>query len=308
MQVVHRISEVASAGSAVAIGNFDGVHLGHRALLVTAREEAHRLGLPLVVLTFFPHPVEVLNPGKTMARLSTATEKLALLEALGVDTVLVEHFDHALAELSPEAFFERYLVQGLKARSVHVGMGFRFGKHRAGDGDTLARLCAAQGIALTFAPLVSVDGDRVSSSRIRELVGRGDCVEARRLLGRPYSIHGQVRHGDHRGTGLGFPTANLHFPSDKCLPQRGVYVTRVEWQRQMYRSVTNVGIRPTFLKDGESRVEVHVLDLDARLYDEFLQVEFLERLRDEKKFESIDALKAQITVDVDHARRFKEPA
>ncbi len=305
MQVFHRLAEVTPllAKSAVAIGNFDGVHLGHRALLGRMVEIAKRDGATPVVLTFFPHPVEVLNPAKKLERLTTASEKLMQLESVGVELVLVEKFDLALASLEARDFFLRYLADGLKATSVHVGFNFNFGKDRRGNTELLASLCAGKKIELHVEQPFEKDGMKVDSSTIRKIVREGDMGEAAKLLGRPYSILGQVMHGDHRGTQLGFPTANLHFPNEKVLPRNGVYVTRTHWQRQVFKSVTNVGVRPT-VGDGQlaARVEVHLLDFNARLYDEFLQVEFLERLRDEKKFESLEALKIQIRADAESAR------
>ena len=311
MQVFHKLQETAPKveAASVAIGNFDGVHLGHAALLRHMLEHAHSVSVPGTVLTFFPHPVEVLNPKKKLERLTTTSEKLALFEAMGVDLVLVEPFDMRLAALSPEEFFDRFLVQGLKAKSIHVGYDFNFGKARAGNTQVLEELARRHGIQLRVEPPLLVNGVKVGSSAIRQFIREGDVVSAAAFLGRPYSLSGLVSHGDQRGTGLGFPTANLRFSAEKVLPKNGVYVTRAVWQKQIYRSVTNVGLRPTFqtgrTEELKLTVEVHILDFNTKVYDEFLQLEFLERIRDEKKFESADALKKQIHADVDYARSSK---
>jgi riboflavin kinase/FMN adenylyltransferase len=304
MEVFHQLGELTSQvrASSVAIGNFDGVHLGHAELLSTMCQDAKQNGYTSVVLTFFPHPVEVLNPAKTLERLTTTPEKLEALAQLGVEKVLVAPFDRELAALEPEAFYRRFLAEGIKAKSVHVGFNFRFGRNRAGDTKLLGQLCAADGIALNAMPAFELEGKKVSSTTIRECVREGHVAEAARLLGRPYAMSGQVLHGDARGRQLGFPTANLHFPQEKVLPKRGVYITKSLWQGQWYRSVSNVGVRPTFGGAPEVTVEVHLLDFNARIYDEMLKIEFLDRIRDEKKFDSVAALRAQIEADVETAR------
>jgi len=306
MKVFHRLDEIAghSGPASVAIGNFDGVHLGHQALIGGLVSHAREAVTRPVALTFFPHPAEVLRPTGKLERLTTTEEKLALLEALGVESTLVQQFDPSLAALAPEVFFDRFLVQGLKARSVHVGDGFVFGRNRSGTVATLAELCAPRGVLLVTQPAVALNDERVSSTRIRRRVLEGDTTGAARMLGRPYFLTGQVQHGHHRGTAMGFPTANLRFPEGKVLPKPGVYVMRVEWQRQRFRAVANLGVRPTFAQDGGSApaLEVHLLDFRSKLYDEHLRVEFFERVRDEQRFSSIDDLKAQIARDVESAR------
>lgn len=309
MEVFHKLQDVVLAGrrTSVAIGNFDGLHLGHAALLGSMLEHARRTQSVPAVLTFYPHPVEVLRPAQPLERLTTASEKLTLLERAGVELVLVAKFDSQLASLTPSQFFENYLANGLGARSVHVGFNFCFGKSRAGDTQVLGELCASRGIVLQVQTAVQLGGTKVSSSAIRKLVAEGNVTEAARLLGRHYSINGLVQPGDGRGHQLGFPTANLHCSAEKQLPKNGVYVTQAIWQKQSFRSVCNVGVRPTFQTTGapaSRSVEVHVLDFNSRLYDEFIELQFCERIRDEKKFESVDALKKQIAADVETARNF----
>ena len=310
MQVYHQLHEITSKipHSSVAIGNFDGCHLGHQALLGRMLSFAKLHGLTPTVMTFYPHPVEVLNPGKPLERLMTASEKLAELERLGVEMVFVASFDKNLAELSPLSFYQDYLRDGLRAKSLHVGHGFRFGKARAGNTEILGEWCKKDGIEMdVMEPLAtgsSKETQKISSTLVRGLIRDGKVAEATTLLRKAYSVSGQVLHGNKRGTTIGFPTANLHVPAEKVLPKNGVYITRAFWQKQSYPSVTNVGIRPTFYDEPGARpvFEVHLLDFKARLYDEYLRLEFLDRVRDEKKFDSVESLKAQIQKDVAYAR------
>jgi riboflavin kinase / FMN adenylyltransferase len=304
MQVIHGLSGIPESlsFSAVAIGNFDGVHLGHHELLSQMVLGAKSARLVPTVLTFYPHPVEVLNPQKKLEQITTTAEKLTLMETLGVQFVCVAQFDKFLSELSAEDFFTNYLVVGLKAKAIFVGFNFRFGKNREGDIALLTKLCQQHQIALTVMDPISL-GDRVSSSLIRQRIMEGKIEEANRLLGRKYSMTGTVKAGDGRGSQLGFPTANLDCPSEKVLPKNGVYVTRVKWQFQSFKAITNVGVRPTFHHSPAPKlVEVHILDLNAKLYDESLELEFLGFVRDEQKFSSVETLKSQIQRDIETAR------
>ena len=310
MRVFHRIEEVLQAEesnhkrSAVALGNFDGVHAGHAALIRDMLKVAGEMGSMPSVLTFFPHPVEVLRPGTKLERLTTASEKLAILSSLGVETVLVAKFDAELASLSPEQFFERYLDRGFHASSVHVGFNFSFGRARAGNIDTLTALCHKSSIRLQVEQPITARGQKVSSSRIREFIRVGDVTAASECLGRPYSVSGLVCQGDGRGRQLGFATANLRVAAEKLLPKNGVYVTRAWWQKQPFLSVTNIGVRPTFARSDElaTHIETHLLDFNSRIYDEEVTIDFLERLRDEAKFASAQSLKSQIEQDIVAAR------
>lgn len=305
MKVFHQLEEITPElqDSAVAIGNFDGVHLGHQALLARLVKSAKNDNLPPTVLTFYPHPVEVLRPQQKLERLTTTSEKLILLEQLGVEFAYVMRFDLSIAALSPSDFFQKYLQSGLKAKRIHVGFNFMFGKGRAGNISVLQSLCQKNAMTLEVEPAFESNGTRVSSSLIREAVIEGNVEKAKGCLGRAYFLTGTVRHGDGRGNQIGFPTANIHFSSEKVLPKSGVYVTQVEWQKQNYLSVTNVGTRPTFYTDAKTlEVETHILDFDSRIYDETLKVSFVKRLRDEMKFDSIENLKGQIARDIQTAR------
>lgn len=280
--------------AALALGNFDGVHLGHQAVLRQVLASAHVRGVRAVLVTFEPHPAEVLAPERRPRLLQTKRQKLAALEEAGVDAVLVLPFDLALAALSPEAFVDT-LGTALRPVSFHVGTGFRFGREREGDVALLRALGGSRAFTVEEVPSVVVDGQRVSSSRIREAVVTGQVEVARRLLGRPYALEGRVVRGEGRGATLAFPTANLAVENE-LPPLRGVYVTETVALALRWPSVTNVGVRPTF--DGSRlTVESHLIDYEGDLYGERVEARFLARLRDERRFADPSTLADQIARD-----------
>ncbi len=280
--------------AALALGNFDGVHLGHQAVLQPVPASARARPARAVLVTFEPHPAEVLAPERRPRLLQTRRQKLAALEEAGVDAVLVLPFDLALAALSAEKFLER-LCTALIPRSIHVGAGFRFGRERQGDVALLRAIGARRGFAVEEVPPLEVDGARVSSSRIREAVLAGRVEVARGLLGRPYALEGRVVRGEGRGAMLAFPTANLAVENE-LPPLRGVYVTETVALALRWHSVTNVGVRPTF--DGSRlTVESHLIDYEGDLYGERVEACFLARLRDERRFPDPTALADQIARD-----------
>lgn len=294
-----------SRGAAVAIGNFDGVHRGHRLVVEAAASAARRLQAPLGVVTFEPHPREVVSPARPVPRLTGFRRKAELLRELGVDQLVVLPFDHALMQLAPAAFVESVLVGRLGVQMVAAGENFRFGHRRAGDVAMLAALGRELGFEVAVVPALQ-DGGPVSSSRVRDALAAGAIAAANACLGYPFAIDGIVCPGERRGRMLGFPTANVH-PLDPrlMLPAIGVYAVRVGRGRgpamAWYPGVANLGRRPTF--DGRTLLlEVHLLEGGAELYGERLRVAFVERLRGERKFGGIDELKAQIARDCHSAR------
>ena len=297
--------EGPSGGSTVTIGTFDGVHLGHRALISRTIAEADRRGTGSVVVTWDRHPLMTLRPEVAPRLLSTAERKLELLEATGVDGVAILPFTEELSHLSPEGFVDRVLVQGLGARAVFVGEGWRFGHKRAGDMELLQKLGAEAGFEAQPVELAVGDGDAVSSSRIRDAVAAGHMNVARRLLGRPFDIDGIVVGGDKRGAGLGFPTANIECDPRLAYPARGVYAGRARVGDSWFTAAINVGVNPTFGGDPEVtpvRVEAYLLDFEGDLYGQKLRIEFHQRLRDEMRFASVDDLIAQMHKDVEATR------
>jgi riboflavin kinase/FMN adenylyltransferase len=291
-------------GGAVTVGNFDGVHRGHRALVAAAKKWATRLGGPTVAVTFDPPPVALLNPAAVQVPLSTPSERAELLHACGADRVLILKTDPGLLSLSPEAFFEDVLTRLLGAKAVVEGYNFRFGRGRAGDTRQLRDLCQSAGIAFEEVRPVDVRGEPVSSSRVRSAVNGGDVATASELLGRPYRIAGTVVEGAKRGRTIGFPTANLD-GVETLVPAVGVYAGRAWVDDRIYSAAANVGPNPTFGEDAR-KIEIHLLDYAGNLYGRRLAVEFLAKLRDTKPFGSADELVEQLERDVEATRKFAD--
>jgi riboflavin kinase/FMN adenylyltransferase len=290
-------------GCVATIGNFDGVHLGHQSVLGQLAEKSVELGLPAMVITFEPYPQEYFRPGNVPPRLTRLREKLRMLARFAVDYMLVLKFDAALASMSAEAFIETLLVDGLDVKYLVVGDDFRFGKGRRGDFAMLQAAGEQHGFQVAHMHTFAVDGERVSSTRIREALMAGDLAAAEKMLGRPYRMCGRIAHGDKRGRSIGFPTANI-FLHRQATAVQGVYAVEVfGLDRDPVTGVANVGTRPTV--DGtRSLLEVHLFDFDDEIYGRYVNVDFVRRLRAEKRFESFDALKDQIAVDVEDAKTF----
>lgn len=293
------------AAPAVAIGNFDGVHLGHQALVRATVAEAQAAASAAMVLTFDPHPARVIAPERAPRTLLTLEQRAEILGELGVDVVAVLPFDLVMAALTPEQFARQILVGCLATRVVVVGERFRFGRERAGDAALLAELGAQMGFRVRAVSVVPKDGLPVSSSRIREALARGDVDAAAGLLGRAVLVDGLVVHGDGRGRELGVPTANLDVLNES-LPANGVYAGwALGRERSRWACVVNVGTRPTF--DGQATsVEAHLLGFDGDLYGSRLRLSFVRRLRDERRFENARELLEQIGRDIDAARAILE--
>lgn len=288
-------------GSAVTIGTFDGVHLGHRALIARTVDAARERDLDAVAVTWDRHPLLTLRPEDAPRLLSSPERKLELLGSTGLDHIAVIPFTEELSHWPPERFVERVLVEGLDAKAVFVGEGWRFGHKRAGDVDLLQKLGDENGFEAAAVDLAGQGDSPISSSRIRDLVAIGEVEGARSLLARPFDLDGEVVHGDDRGAALGFPTANIDLDPHLAHPARGVYACRARLDDSWFVAATNVGVNPTFGGDPEVtpvRVETYLLDFDGDLYGRSLRVEFLARLRDEMKFASVDDLIAQMQRDV----------
>jgi riboflavin kinase/FMN adenylyltransferase len=287
--------------SAVALGIFDGVHLGHRAILGAAVSQARQHGLAALACTFEPHPLEVLQPERAPVPLTTLADRLVLIAETGIDTTVVVAFTRAVAALEPEVFASDVLVRTLRARAVVVGFNHRFGRGARGDAELLRALGAELGFRTHVVAPLAVEGISVSSSEIRNALKSGDLPRAARLLGRPYSIQGEVVRGAGRGRTLGFPTANVKTDRPIPLPP-GVYVCDAFAEPAHHQAVINVGVRPTF-GETELAVEAHLLDFSGDLYGKGLRLTFLRRLRDERKFSDVEALRSQIAQDVAAARQ-----
>jgi len=303
MRVFRGFSRPVPGPTALAIGNFDGVHRGHAALLNRLVDAAHGAGLPATILTFEPHPREFFAPASAPARLTTLREKLELLSDAGVAQVMVCRFNADFAALSAQQFVDRVLLNGLRTRHLIIGDDFRFGKGRAGDFAMLQAAGERSGFTVEAMGSVTLDGGRVSSSSVREALAAGDMEQAAALLGRPYVIDGSVRHGEKVGRQLGFATANIRIKHNP-LPMSGVFAVEVSGiDGQLLPGVANLGIRPTV---GGIRpiLEVHLFDFDRDIYGAHLSVRFVHKLRNEQRFPNLDALKAQIALDAVAARAF----
>jgi riboflavin kinase/FMN adenylyltransferase len=291
----------------LAIGVFDGVHLGHRALIAQLARVARDEGARAVAATFDPLPIQVLAPGAPASALSDAAERVRLLGEAGADAVVVFHFDEAFAKLSADEFVDR--VRGAcDVRRIVVGPDFHFGRRGEGDVEKLRERGKRDGFVVDVVTPVEIDGSIVSSTRIRNLLLAGDVGAAARLLGRPYSLRGRVVHGAKRGRSLGFPTINLALPRERLLPRDGIYAMWAEMGEGRFNAAASLGVRPTF-GGGERVLEAYLLDFSGDVYGEEVEVAFVKRLRDEIAFASPAELSAQIARDVDETRRaLREPA
>ena len=295
-------AERASTPCVLTIGNFDGIHLGHQALLRLLTNKAQALGLPAVVLTFEPHPREYFTPAQAPARLASLRDKLLLLAAAGVDNTRIIRFNKRFASLTAEEFIDKVLVRSLRVRHLIIGDDFRFGAGRKGDFSMLQVAGERHGFVVEAMTTHAHAGERVSSSAVRDALAKGQLDRAARLLGRPYSMAGLVMHGDKIGRTLGFPTANIQLKGLRP-PLAGIYNVLVEGLGDtLVRGVASVGVRPTINDAGRPTLEVHLLDWNADCYGAHLRVHFLHKQRDEEKYDSLEALTAQIARDVSHAR------
>jgi riboflavin kinase / FMN adenylyltransferase len=287
-------------GGALSIGNFDGVHRGHVALLDELRRQASAVGGPAVALTFDPHPLELLRPDAFPPALTTVPERARLLESHGVDHVVILRTTQELLHLTAEEFFERVVRGHFATRAMVEGVNFGFGRGRGGNVETLAELCRRDGLALVVVPPLQWKNELVSSSRIRSALQAGDVRDAEECLGRPYRVSGIVATGQRRGRTLGFPTANLE-QITTLIPADGVYAVRAWRGQQSWPAAANLGPNPTFGEHAR-KVEVHLIDFQGDLYAQELSIDFVERLRETRPFRGVDELLAQLRVDVERAR------
>lgn len=296
-------------GCVATIGSFDGVHLGHQAILARLCSIARSRGVPSLVVIFEPQPHEYFAKDSAPARLMRLREKVEALFAAGVERVLCLKFDEHLRGLTAQEFVQQILVDKLAVVHLEIGDDFRFGCDRGGDFALLQKMGASHGFTLDRAQTLTVNGERVSSTRIRDLLEQDRFHDAGRLLGAPYSISGRVIYGKQLGRHLGAPTANLGLGRYRC-PVRGVYAVRVELmdapgaEAQWHHGVANVGVRPTLKGPAKPLLEVHLLHFNGDLYGQWLRVVFCEKLRSEQKFSNLDLLKQQIQMDIEHGKRY----
>jgi riboflavin kinase/FMN adenylyltransferase len=304
MRLTRGVPAAAAGPTALTIGNFDGVHLGHQVMLAELKRAAGRLGVPACVLTFEPHPREFFAPDKAPTRLTSLREKLEFLAGCGVERVQLCRFDYRLAQITAEDFIERVIARGLGARWLLAGDDFRFGARRAGDLVMLKRFAPRLGVEVSALASVMQDGERVSSTAVRRALAAGELARAERLLGRAYSISGRVVQGDGLGRKLGFPTANVQMKHNRP-PLTGIFAVRLHGAAAgPLRGVASLGVRPAVKQQGAPVLEVHALDFDGNLYRRHVRVEFLHKFRDEEKYADLATLTRKIALDVENARSY----
>ena len=302
----HNLSP-SSEGCVATIGNFDGVHLGHQAVLSQLALKGDMLGLPATVITFEPQPTEFFLPEKAPPRLSRFREKVEALRSYSIEQLCVLRFNEVLAEMCANDFIQKLLVKGLNVRYLVVGDDFKFGKDRKGDFALLKKMGEEHNFQVVNMHTFAIAETRVSSTRIRQALTAGDLMLAQTLLGHPYKMSGRVAHGDKRGRTLGYPTANIHLHRAK-VPLTGVYAVRLYGlEDEPIEGIANVGVRPT-IGEGTALLEVHLFDFNKDIYGENVQVYFLHKVRDEKKFDGLPALVAQIERDCQSARNYFDAA
>ena len=300
MRVYKSIEEAAEKNRVIVLGNFDGVHLGHQELLKLARKIAAEKKLSLMVFTFYPQGQELFSCD--FAYLATQEKKLEMFEQMGVDEVLSIPFDENIAKVTPEDFAYIFLRQKLNAKEVVVGFNYTFGYKGSGKANDLKKWLAEDEIKVNIVPEHMVDGETVSSSLIRQALLNGEIKKANKMLGYPYSLKGEVVKGRQVGRTIGIPTANIAVWEQKVLPHKGVYASLVHYNGKKYLGVLNIGKRPTVNNGSDTTVEVHILDFNADIYGEILEVELFDFLRDESKFEGLESLKNQINSDMQKVR------
>lgn len=308
MRVTRGLPVAWDAPAALTVGNFDGVHAGHQAMLARLKHAAAERNLATGVLTFEPHPREFFAPDQAPVRLTSLREKIELVAACGIDRLHVCRFNYAFAQTAAQDFIERILVRGFNLRWLLIGDDFRFGARRAGDVVMLKQAARSLGFEVEAIASVTRGGERVSSTAVRTALQAGDLTQAARLLNRPYSISGRVVRGDGVGRKLGFPTANVQMKHNRP-PLTGIFAVEVAAQaagagERLLRGAASLGVRPTVVQGGRPVLEVHLFDFDGGLYGRHLRVDFLHKLRDEEKYADLATLKRQIALDVENAKAF----
>lgn len=312
MEVVADIASLAKRPRALALGTFDGVHAGHRAVIGRAVQLAAKRGLTSAVVTFDRHPLSVIDPRRVPRLLTANEEKMRLIEELGPDELVMLPFDQKMAAMTPAEFCASLLASSLQAQVVVVGENFNFGAHGAGDAAQLRDCGAANGYDVEICSLVTEHGEPISSTRIRRLLHDGELEEVREILGRPPSAAGLVAHGDKRGRTLGVPTANVDVEAGTIFPGRGVYAARAFVAGAWYRAAVNIGHNPTFQSREEPTthvtVEAFLLEFSGDIYEREIRLDFLHKIRDERRFDSVDALVAQMRLDIEAAATLTDSA
>jgi riboflavin kinase / FMN adenylyltransferase len=307
MKILHNLLDIPKLEGqypeiGLTIGNFDGVHLGHRQLLKQIKEDCAKKNLKFVVLTFVPHPQKILQPEKERFLITSYEQRRKLLKNLGVDYLVELGFTRDFSTLSPEAFLKHYLLNYPGLRDFYLGYDFAFGANKQGDFDLVKSICKPLQVEVAIQPKYEFNQKVVSSSLIRDRLITGKIDEVEELLARPFHLEGVVIKGEGRGKKIGFPTANIQVSGDLIVPQRGVYVTRSIYKDMTFNSITNIGHNPTFKDTHQLHVETNLFDFDMDIYGESLEIEFICKVRDERKFPTVNDLISQIRTDVEFAK------
>jgi riboflavin kinase / FMN adenylyltransferase len=307
MKIIHQLRDLENTDASplpigLTIGNFDGVHRGHQSLLKKIKSDCLTRGLKFVVATFVPHPQKILQPSKERFLITSYEKRRQLLESLGVDFLIEFTFTRDFSTLPPEEFLKLHLLSYSGLREFYLGYDFAFGANKQGGHDLVTSICRPRGIGVETQAKFEIDGSTVSSSLIRAKINSGELSQVQNYLGRPYTLEGVVVKGEGRGKQIGFPTANIRVSEDLIVPQRGVYVTRTCYRGMTFNSITNVGHNPTFKDTTQLHIETNLFDFESDIYGEMLEIQFLQKLRDEKKFSTVNELIEQIRNDVVSAK------
>ncbi len=310
MEVIHRLEEIDKIQNefpalGLTIGNFDGVHLGHQQLLQHLKQKCTDRNLKFAVITFVPHPQKIIHAERERYLISSYKQRRQYLEQSGVDYLIEIDFTRDFSTLSGEEFLDNYILTYPKIESIYLGYDFAFGANKQGSFDLVKNHCKLKHIHVEIQPKFESGGDVISSSRIRKAILTGQVEEANALLGRPLCLDGVVVKGEGRGKQIGFPTANIQILQDAIVPALGVYVTRTLYKGMTFKSVTNIGKNPTFKGNNQITIETNIFEFDSDIYGESLHIEFLSRVRDEKRFPTVTDLVEQIKKDVEIARSYK---
>lgn len=309
MKILHRLLDIPQINGTspfigLTIGNFDGVHIGHRELLKKIKTECVAKKLLFVVVTFIPHPQKILQPEKERFLINSYDQRRKLLHQHGVDYLVEIGFTRDFSTLAPEKFLKEHLLSYPGLKDFYLGYDFAFGANKQGDFDLVKELCKPLNVNVEIQPKFEFNGKVVSSSQIRDHIVNGRILEVEELLGRPFHLEGVVVKGEGRGKKIGFPTANIQVSPDLIVPHRGVYITRTKYNGMVYNSITNIGHNPTFKDTHQLHIETNLFDFDTDIYGETIEIEFRHKVRDERKFPTVNDLIAQIKADVIFAKDY----
>lgn len=303
MRIIKSLSDISDKKIAITIGNFDGVHCGHREILKRVKSECDNKNLTLVVITFVPHPIQILAPRSNFL-LNTYDERRELFKEIGIEVLLELEFSRDFSTMQPDSFMDKYILQANNVEIFYIGHDFAFGANKKGNHEFIKSFCDGRNVAVTVLDKYLDSNQDVSSSCVREALDSGDIEKANSFLGRNFFVTGRVIKGEGRGRQIGVPTANLDYPEARKIPTKGVYVSKCTVGKNIWHSITNVGNNPTFNDTTKLFVETHIFDFDNDIYGEEIKVEFLHKLRDEAKFSGVNELIKQIKSDINEAKEF----